>query len=157
MASDYGEVRAYFRAQASTWIDLGWSGSYMLQHLKDLYGKAYNVQKFYDDLREYQGMYKYQGLIENLSGVKNVPTSWMSEVTLRRNRKYRLIGEATYYDNTTGKEFSKMVSMYTDDRMSKDAWTWQFNDTKRVYQYQMEWDLMDVNWQVVQHNENWDY
>lgn len=86
-----------------------------------------------------------------------MPRTWMEEIRLRQNRKYRLIGTATYYDTETGKEFQKYVSMYTDDRMSKGGWTSQFDDLKRAYRYQEGWNLLDISWEAIQHNTGWDY
>ena len=157
MASRYGPIRAYARLQMGRWARAGWSGAKIDRRLKERFGMSYKTQVLYADYREFTGMYRYEWQMRRLSGVKDVPRQWMEEIELRQARKYRLIGQATYYDTNTGKEFQKYVSMYTDDRMSKDGWTWQFGDMKRIYEYRTDWNLLDIDWEVVQHHKGWDY
>ena len=157
MPSQYGPVRAYARLQMGRWAKAGWSAAKIRTRLQDKHGQAYRWQTLLADYREFTGLAKYEKQMKDYSGVKAVPRNWMEEIQLRQARKYRLIGQATYYDAETGKEFKKYVSMYTDDRMSKDGWTTQFGDLKRAYQYQEGWDLVDIEWEGIQHNKGYDY
>ena len=157
MASEYGPIRAYARMQMRRWAKADWSAGKIRARLQERYGAAYRWQTLLADYREFKGMYAYEDPIRRLSGVRSIPRTLMTEIELRQRRKYRLIGEATYYDKETGREFKKHVSMYTEDRMSKEGWTSQFDDMKRIYRYQEGWGLLGIDWRVVQHNRGWDY
>ena len=157
MPTRYGPIRAYARLQMGRWAKAGWSAGKIRRRLKERYGAAYRWTVLLSDYREFQGMVRYEKQVTQYSGIKALPRSWMEEIRLRQARKYRLIGRATYFDSVTGREFTKNVSMYSDDRMSKDGWTSQFIDTKRVYEYRMDWAVVDVGWYVVQHNKGYDY
>lgn len=157
MAEETGIIRAYARAAMGRWAKAGWSAAKIRDRLRQRFGQAYRWQTLLADYREYKGMYANQEPLSRLKSDTVVPRTMMTEVSLRQNRKYRLIGEAEYFDKETGSMFTKMVSMYTDDRMSKTNWTSQYDDLKRIYQYQMGWDLVGIDWQVIEHNDGWDY
>lgn len=157
MPSSYGPVRAYARLQMGRWAKAGWSAGKIRRRLQERHGKAYRWTTLLSDYREFTGMVRYQKQVTEYSGIKALPRTWMEEIHLRQARKYRLIGQATYYDTETGREFKKYVSMYTDDRMSKDGWTSQFSDMKRIYKYQEAWSILDIEWQAIQHNVGYDY
>jgi len=78
-------------------------------------GGGYRYQDMRDDARRFTDRVKYQGSVERLSYNATVPHGWMVETGLKQDVRYRVLGNATFYDEESGEYFTKKVSFYTDD------------------------------------------
>ncbi len=81
----------------------------------------------------------------------------MTETRLRRERRYRGIGEATYRNRDTGETYTQVISAYSDQFDSKEQFSYDFVGDVAKSEYKPEWAIQSLDWYVIQHNEGWSY
>lgn len=120
-------------------------------------GGGYRYQDMRDDARRFADRVKYQGSVERLSYNATVPRAWMVEAELKQDVRYRVLGNATFYDEESGEYFSKKVSFYTDDYAKIGDYGQSFVDSfGELYQDQ---DIPLTEFKVIglEHNQGYAY
>jgi len=120
-------------------------------------GGGYNYQKMRDDSRAFTGRVKYHVSIRDLTGNKVVSRQWMVETKLKQPARYRVFGEAEYWDPLTGQMETKMKSFYTNDLKKKEAYEGDFLEYQPVSETDPETRYYSFNQVGMEHNEGWDY
>lgn len=66
-------------------------------------------------IRKLENRVKYEPQIRKLAFDSKVPKAWMSETDLGNQGKYRVFGNATFWDEELQDYYQQKVSFYTDD------------------------------------------
>lgn len=149
-------ARALFRVLLPTYVRTGRSMNYMIRDAMRL-GISYRRTDMLGDIRYFQNWFKFEALTSKLPKDQRVPPHLMSEVDLTRSRKYRAFGEATYEHPITKATFSKDVSIYDNTRRSPIAYEEKMIQEIEEDPSQAGWNLVDVRFRVVEHNQGWSY
>jgi len=120
-------------------------------------GVGYRKQTMLADIRELTGRLKMEPQVKSLSGNRVVPEGWMTETELRRPYKYRIHGEAHWYDFEQGDEVIREASFYTDDLMKKEDWEKEFVRRQRESPSPPEAVIMSFHVKGVEHNKGFGY
>jgi len=120
-------------------------------------GGSYRYQDMRDDARAFTDRIKYQGSIEKLSTNAVVPKGWMVETELSQATRYRVFGNATFYDNETNRYYQQKVSFFTNDLAETGEYGKAFFDQFTGTYQQEDLDLMEFKTIGMEHNEGWTY
>ncbi len=150
-------LRAVARAMMPAFIKQGVSAGAFRRRLIRQFGSAYRWQVLLGDYREFSGMQRFESAVKSLRPSAKPSPTIMTELRMRRERRYRGIGRATYRNLETGEEYTQNISMYDDKFDSKQAFTDTFIEDKRKAEYKPEYEIVSIDWYVIQHNEGWSY
>ncbi len=150
-------IRAVARAMMPAFIKGGVSASAFRRRLVSQFGTSYRWTTLLGDYREFAGMQRFEGAVRRLRPTTKPTQSIMTEVDLRRERRYRGIGNATYRHNVTGEEYTQVISMYDDKFDNKQAFTDTFIMDKAKAEYKPDFQIVSIEWFVIQHKEGWSY
>lgn len=149
-------ARALFRILLPTYVRTGVSMNFMIRDAKRL-GISFRRSDMLGEIRYFQNWFKFEALTSKLPKDTRVPPHLMSEVNLTRSAKYRAFGEATYEHPITGATFTKDVSMYDDTRRNPIGYEEKMIEEIEEDPSQAGWNLVDVRFRVVEHNQGWSY
>ena len=110
-----------------------------------------------DDARKFTQRIKYQGSIERLNVNAMVPRGWMVETPLGQPTRYRVFGQATFYDELDERYYTQKVSFYTDDYTKTGNYGVMFEETyKQIYSNQ-QLEFMGFKTIGLEHNAGYGY
>ena len=120
-------------------------------------GATYHNQTMRDDARVLTGRVKYHEAIKNLTGNQVVGRGWMVEAQLKQPAKYRVFGEAEYWNPVTNQMDTKLKSFYTNDLKKKEWYESDFLEYQPVSETDPETRYYSFNQVGMEHNKGWDY
>lgn len=141
-------IRAIARAVMGSWIASGASAAAFTKYLQATFGAAYRRTTLLADWREISGLARFEHAVRGLSNNKIPSPFMMVEHVLRREAKYRIHAEATFYNTDTGEEERRKISWYTDTSGTKDDWISEYGDymaTTELYPYITMYDAEIYN------------
>lgn len=92
-------------------------------------GGSYRYQTMRNDINLLENRAKWESAITALRPETPIPEYMMSSTDLQDQAKYRVHGQATFFDEETGKEFQQRVSFYTNDWDDQESQTEAFAQT----------------------------
>jgi hypothetical protein len=156
MAIESFMMRALFRAVLPTYVTSGLSMNAIIGNARTL-GISFRRTDMLADIRAYMGWFTNEAKSRTLSSDRIVPPSYMSDVALGRSAKYRVYGEATYLDKFSGEAHTTIISLYDDMARSKGEWEQWLTDSIKEDVSQPGFNLVGVDFKVVEHNTGWTY
>ena len=150
-------IRALARAMMPMAVSRGLSARAFRRQLTSQFGASYRWTTLLGDYREFRGMIRFESAVRSLlPGTKPSPNI-MTDVDLRRERRFRGIGNATYENVETGEQYEQVISMYSDTFDSKQAYTDMYLADKEKSKYLPEWSVVKIEWFAIQHKEGWSW
>ncbi len=150
-------VRSIARALMGGAVKRGVSARAFRRELIGSFGMAYRWTTLLSDYREFTNMARFEKGIRALRAVTRPALNLMTETELRRERRYRGIGQATYENIDTGEQYTQVISMYDDKFDSKESFTNTFIEDKKVSEYLPSEEIVSIEWFVIEHNKGWSY
>lgn len=151
-----GAGRALVRAVLPSYLMSGWSGARILRQARRM-GWGYRESVFYADVREYQGFMVHEAAVRGTPSDLPVARGNMTEVDIRRARRYRYFADVEYTDARTGATDTRLASMYDDENLSEGELERKFIEQESWRQYQPEMEVTKVTRRHVQHHRDWSY
>ena len=103
------------------------------------------------------GRMKGERIIRGLDELAELKPGHMVETRLGRPRRYRVFGDALYRDATSGEEFTRKVSFYTDERLVKVQYSDLFDAHVTKMGASTQLDLLNFDMRSIEHNRGWEY
>jgi len=151
-----GLNRALFRAMIPTFIGLEWTSTAMTNQALRM-GVSYRRTNMLADIREFTGLMRHETAIRATPSTVRVAKFDMTEVDLRRARRYRGFADATYRNIETGEQVTKPISFYDDELRTEDEWSDVFDEDRRLAEYKPGEELVGFTLTAVEHQSGWDY
>ena len=120
-------------------------------------GGTYRRQDMLNDIRVTREKVKYQDAVSRLDPGRSIPRGYMVENDLDRPYNYRVFGEAEIYDEDAGEYYTKKVSWYTDDLLSKGDMESEFISGFHGLYAEEDQSLTGVNVIGIEHNRGLHY
>jgi len=118
---------------------------------------GYRRTQMLDDIRVAGQRFKNQYFIEKLKSNEITPAGLMVEHDLEIDRKYRVYGKYSYYDEIEDKYFEETKSFYTDELKNTGAWTDEWTDAFREKYEAQGQDFMGFSVTAVEHNTGYPF
>lgn len=151
-----GMSRAVGRMMLRAAAQMGYGANKAIRWLKSA-GVSYRRQDMLADIRKFTGRLKYQANIEKMSGDRIVPRPWMVETELKQPRAYRVFGNATYLNPSTGKYETKRVSLYSDSLMTNDEFEKEYIEKSKAREYEGNSRVVGFRMQAIGHDKRRGY
>jgi len=134
----------------------GWSGNRIQGYLT---GRGIGLRRgtIQGIVRTVTGRMKGERVIGGLGDFDELKPGHMVETTLGRPRRYRVFGDATYYDTISDQTFKRQVSFYTDERLAKAQYADLFDAYVTRMGASMQLELDDFEIRSLEHNRGWAY
>jgi len=75
----------------------------------------------------------------------------MREVELRRLRRYRVWGEAEWYNPLTGMTEKQLMSIYDDEMRTLEEWEEMFETDRKEQEYRTGIELVGIEFRQIEH------
>jgi len=111
--------RAIARTIMSRLVGSGLSQNQVFNLIRQA-GAGYRTSNMIADFRQITGRFTNQYYVEKLGGNEVVGRDIMVETDLGIDRKYRVYGKMTYYDEFQDEYYEETKSFYTNDLASKE-------------------------------------
>ncbi len=147
--------RVSFNA-ASRLASQGWSANRIQGYLT---GRGIGLRRasVQGIVRTVTGRMKGERVLRGLDDLAELKPGHMVETGLSRPRRYRVFGEATYYDPLADQTFTRKVSFYTDERLVKVQYSDLFDAHVTQMGASVQLELADFEMTSVEHNRGWAY
>lgn len=152
-----GVERALFRALIPEWVTLGYSARRMIREARALNIPTYRRTDMLGDIREFQGFLLHESQVSTYDVNKVLPKGYMTEVSLRRDRKYRIFANITTQNRVNGETDTRLVSFYSDELMTITDWEQAYQDMIEDANYKPEEEVLFMETRAVEHNTGWAY
>lgn len=150
-------ARALFRALIPSWVEMGLSASGMVREARALGVPTYRNIDMLADIREFQGFMRRESLVTKWDVNKVPHHGLMTEVGLRRDRRYRIFSNVTTQDRITGEVDTHLVSFYSDEKKSFAEWESDYQSMVEESAYDPGVDILYMQTRAVEHNKGWAY
>jgi len=149
-------ARALFRMAVPSWIKEGLSMNAMLRQASEL---DFGVRRQWGqgEIRRLSGLIKNAYQLSHANPAAPVRSTLITETELGRDRRYRVYGNATFYNPLTGSENTRLVSFYTDNFGTPLELGDMFSDDFDRDNYEEGVTVTDFSLQGVEHNEGMKY
>jgi len=150
-------ARALFRAIIPEFVRLGYSSSKMIAEARKLSIPTYRRTDMLGDIREFQGFFRYESLLKSWD-INELPhRGLMYEVELRRDRRYRVFADVMRQNRINGEWDTRTVSFYDDELRTFSEWDDLYRKAAEEYNYEPEFEIMNVEVRGIEHNTGWRY
>jgi len=148
--------RYFFRAMVPSYINKAMSANAMINAARGL-GVSYRRTNMLRDIREFTGLMRKEGAVRATPADDYVKLGNMTEIDLKRDRRYRGFADVTYKNTLTGETLTKTISFYDDERRTAEDWAKEFDRKRKEIQYRDDEDLISFTLRAVEHQAGWDY
>lgn len=91
-------------------------------------GGGYRRKEMLSDIRSGRGLLQQQENFTKLHPDTVIPKSYFTQSEFDYDAKYRIHGNAQFYNPDTDQWFTQRKTMYTNDFMDKQGWAKQFDE-----------------------------
>ncbi len=137
-------------------VGMGMSGRAIIRRFQALGGKMRREDAI-NYIRKLESRVKYEPLIQKLNMNQTVPRGWMVETDLGNQGKYRVFGQATFWDEQTQDYFQQRVSFYTDDYSNTGEYSDAFGKHFGSLYQEEDMEFIDFKQGGLEHNVGWEY
>ena len=103
-------------------------------------------------IRKLEKRVLYEPQIRKLAFNAKVPTAWMSETDLGNQGKYRIFGNATFWDGEAQDYYQQKVSFYTDDYSETGQYGVGFGDHFGALYQEQDLEFIEFEQAGMEHN-----
>lgn len=151
-----GTARYYFRAMIPVYLREEMTGAAMIR-IARREGFSYRRTDMLRDIRKFTGLMRHEKAIRATPKDQWIKRGHMTELNLKRDRRYRGYADATFRNIETGDLTETSVSFYDDELRIEEEWSEEW-DAKRIEKlYREDEVLVGFEMRGLEHQAGWAY
>ena len=151
-----GTARYYFRAMIPVYIREGMS-TVAITSIARREGFSYRRTDMLRDIREFTGLMRHEGAVRATPTDQWISRGSMTDIDLKRDRRYRGFADATFQNIETGETRKSIISFYDDEQRTADEWAEEWDEQRREKLYREDEELVGFEMRALEHQAGWAY
>lgn len=151
-----GTARYYFRAMIPVYVREAMSGASMI-NIARREGFSYRRTDMLRDIREFTGLMRHEKAVRATPVDQWIGRGQMTEIDLKRDRRYRGFADATFQNIETGDIRETTISFYDDEMRTEEEWAEEWDEKRREKLYRGDEELVGFEMRALEHQAGWAY
>jgi len=120
-------------------------------------GFSYRRTDMLRDIREFTGLMRHEGAVRATPTDQRISRAHMTDIDLKRDRRYRGYADATFQNIETGEIKEKTISFYDDEQRTEEEWAEEWDEKRIEKLYREDEELVGFKMRALEHQSGWAY